>query len=53
LALEALYIDPTHLRHCDDFVSAMVYGEKIEFVAAFATVTELAETMIRSARNKT
>lgn len=37
----------------DDYVFAMVYGKKIEFAAAFATVTELAETMMqqRGVRN--
>jgi hypothetical protein len=49
LALEALHTDSMHLRRYDDFVSGMVYGEKIEFAAALATVTELAETMVREA----
>jgi hypothetical protein len=51
-ALEALHTDPTHLRRYDDFVSAMVYGEKIEFATALATVTELAETMMREQGSK-
>jgi hypothetical protein len=36
-----------HLRRYDDFVSGMVYGEKIEFASALATLTELAERMMR------
>src|ERR1019366_8104344 len=51
-ALEALHTDPTHQQRYDDFVAAMVYGEKIEFAAALATVTELAETMMREQGNK-
>jgi len=47
LALEALHTDPTHRQRYDVFVSAMVYGEKIEFAAALATVSGLAETMMR------
>ena len=50
-ALEALRTDPAHRRRFDDFVSAMVYGEIAEFAAAFATVTELAETMMRQEGN--
>jgi hypothetical protein len=47
LALEALHTDPTHQQRYNDFISAMVYGEKIEFASALATVTELAERMMR------
>lgn len=46
-ALEALGTDALHRRRYDDFVSAMVYGEKAEFASAFATVTELAEAMMQ------
>jgi hypothetical protein len=42
-ALKALHNDPTHQQRYNDFVSAMVYGEKIEFAVALATVTGLAE----------
>ena len=52
-AITALQTDPTHLRRYDDFVSAMVYGEKIAFADALATVTELAETMMREQGNTT
>jgi hypothetical protein len=37
--------------HRNDFISGMMYGEKIEFVDALATVTELAETMMREQGN--
>jgi hypothetical protein len=47
LALEALHTDPMHQQRYNDFISAMVYGEKIEFASALATVTELAERMMR------
>ncbi len=53
LALEALHTGPIHRQRYDDFVSAMVYGETIEFAAALATVTELAETMMRSGEGGT
>jgi hypothetical protein len=46
-ALDALKTDPVHQSRFDDFVSAMVYGERVEFGTAFATVIELAETMSR------
>jgi hypothetical protein len=52
-ALDALQADPAHRRRFDDFVSAMVYGEKEEFAKAFASVTELAEAMTRQRGNKT
>lgn len=51
-ALEVLHTDPMHQQRYNDFVSAMVYGEKIEFAAALATVTELAETMMREQGSK-
>jgi hypothetical protein len=41
-ALDALRIDPLHRRRYDDFVAAMVYGERPEFAEALATVAELA-----------
>ena len=42
-ALDALRTDPLHRRRYDDFVSAMVYGEKPEFGEAIATVAGLVE----------
>ena len=48
-ALDALRTDPLHRRRYDDFVSAMVYGEKPEFDAAFSTVVVLAENPSRAA----
>lgn len=51
LALEALHTDPMHQQRYNDFVSAMVYGERIEFAVALATVTELAEVMMRKQRS--
>lgn len=50
-ALNALRTEPTHRMRFDDFVSAMVYGEKIEFATAFATVSELAKAMMQSKSN--
>jgi hypothetical protein len=47
LALEALHTDPMHLRRYDDFVSAMVYGKKVEFAAALRAVVVFAEQMIQ------
>jgi hypothetical protein len=41
-ALAALRADPLHRRRYDDFVAAMVYGERAEFDAAMRTVSELA-----------
>jgi hypothetical protein len=52
-ALDALRTDPVHGIRFDDFVSAMVYGEREEFATAFATVSELAEQMIRGEGNTT
>ena len=48
-AIDALRTDPLHRRRYDDFVSAMVYGEKPEFDAAFSTVVVLAENPSRAA----
>ncbi|HTV70690.1 MAG TPA: nucleotidyl transferase AbiEii/AbiGii toxin family protein [Rhizobiaceae bacterium] len=42
-ALDALRRDPRHGSRYNDFVSAMVYGERPEFTEAFATVAGLAE----------
>ena len=42
-ALDALRADPVHRRRYDDFVAAMVYGERPSFDEAFATVAGLAE----------
>jgi hypothetical protein len=36
-----------HLRRYDDFVSAMVYGKKVEFAAALRAVVVFAEQMIQ------
>jgi hypothetical protein len=47
-ALDALRTDPLHRRRYDDFVSAMVYGERPEFSEAFGTVTGLAKDAWRS-----
>ena len=46
-ALDALRTDPLHRRRYDDFVSAMVYGEKPEFGEAFATVAGLVKDVWR------
>ena len=42
-ALDALQTDPIHRRRYDDFMSAMVYGETLEFDNAFSTVMGLAK----------
>ena len=42
-ALDALQNEPIHRRRFDDFLSAMVYGEKSEFTDALGTVMGLAE----------
>ena len=42
-ALAALRADPLHRRRYEDFVAAMVYGERPEFDEALATVAALAE----------
>jgi hypothetical protein len=52
-ALHALRADPVHSSRFDDFVFAMVYGEREEFATAFATVIELAEQMMRGEGNTT
>ena len=41
--LRALQTDPIHRRRYDDFVAAMVYGERWKFSDAIDTVTQLAE----------
>ncbi|WP_158920958.1 nucleotidyl transferase AbiEii/AbiGii toxin family protein [Acidisphaera sp. S103] len=50
-AVEALRTDPMHRRRYDDFVSAMVYGEKPDFGTAFGTVMNLADKMIQQGWN--
>jgi Nucleotidyl transferase AbiEii toxin, Type IV TA system/Transcriptional regulatory protein, C terminal len=40
-ALDALRTDPVHQRRFNDFVSAMVYGERVKFDKAMATVAQL------------
>ena len=40
-ALDALRTDPVHRRRYDDFVTAMVYGERPEFDTALGTVVAL------------
>jgi hypothetical protein len=50
-ALDALRTDPLHRRRYDDFVSAMVYGERPSFDEAFATVAHLAEDAWRAGRS--
>jgi hypothetical protein len=52
-ALAALRADPVHGSRFDDFVSAMVYGEREEFATAFATVIGLADQMMREEGNTT
>jgi hypothetical protein len=42
-ALDALRGDPVHRRRYDDFITAMVYGERPTFDQAFAMVDGLAE----------
>jgi hypothetical protein len=46
-ALDALRSHPVHRRRYDDFVFAMVYGERAEFDTAIATVAELAGVLLR------
>jgi hypothetical protein len=52
-ALAALQTDPVFHRSYDDFVSAMVYGERPEFGDAIATVNDLAETTLRDGKGET
>ena len=52
-ALAALRSDPLHRRRYEDFVAAMVYGERPEFEEALATVTGLAETALTDGEDKT
>ena len=47
-ALDALRTDPLHRRRYEDFVAAMVYGERPEFDEALATVAALAEGALRN-----
>jgi predicted nucleotidyltransferase component of viral defense system len=49
-ALEALQTDPIHRRRYDDFVAAMVYGERSEFIDALGTVVRLAECIDQKER---
>jgi Nucleotidyl transferase AbiEii toxin, Type IV TA system len=49
-ALTALQTDAIHRRRYDDFLSAMVYGEKPKFDEAFGTVVALVEEMGRQKR---
>jgi len=51
-ALEALRTDSKHRRRYDDFVSAMVYGERPDFLDAISTVVGLADTVIQKLRAK-
>ena len=44
--VDALGADPVYRRHYDDFVTAMVYGEKPEFDQALGTVGFLTERMM-------
>ena len=45
-ALDALRTDPLHRRRYEDFVAAMVYGERPEFDEALGTVAALAEVAL-------
>jgi hypothetical protein len=51
-ALAALQTDPVYRRRCDDFVSAMVYGERSEFGAGIAMVAQLAKMTLRGGRDE-
>jgi hypothetical protein len=44
-ALDALQTEPVYRRRYDDFMAAMVYGERPAFDAAMATVVALAESL--------
>jgi len=46
-ALDALRTDPLYRTRYEDFVAAMVYGERPEFDEALATVTNLAQSALR------
>ena len=46
-ALHALRTDPLHRTRYDDFVAAMVYGERAEFAAAIGTVAGLAGVFLQ------
>ncbi len=45
-ALAALRTDPLHRRRYEEFVAAMVYGQRPEFDEAFATVAKLAQAAL-------
>jgi predicted nucleotidyltransferase component of viral defense system len=45
-ALDALRTDPAYRRHYTDFMNAMVYGERPEFVVALASVVAFTENAI-------
>jgi hypothetical protein len=47
-ALDALRTDPVHRERYDRFVAAMVYGERVEFDEALATVVGVAEEAWRA-----
>jgi hypothetical protein len=47
-ALDALRTDRLYRRRYEDFVAAMVYGERPEFDEALATVVALAEGALMS-----
>ncbi len=49
-ALNILRNDSTHRQRYDDFVAAMVYGDKLEFEVGLRTITTIAETMIQLKR---
>ena len=50
-AIDALQTDSKHRRRYDDFVSAMVYGDKPGFDVAFDTVVRAGDLMIGHHRN--
>ena len=52
-ALDALQTDPLYRRRYDDFVSAMVYGERPKFDVAIATVAELADPTLTNGEDGT
>ena len=45
-ALHALQTDPLHRNRYDDFVSAMVYGERVEFAVALGGVAEMVNRFV-------
>ena len=42
-ALDALRTDPIHRQRYEDFLAAMVYGERVDFNAAIRTVADLVD----------